>query len=91
LRQEDPDMRELGAAEAREMLDSLLDAVAAGEEVVITRDGRPVARLVAAGAAVSEEKLREHRRQVIARLRDLSRGLSLGGDSIRSLIEEGRA
>lgn len=36
--------------ETREQLSRLLDVVAAGEEVVIMRRGRPVARLVPAGA-----------------------------------------
>jgi prevent-host-death family protein len=36
--------------ETRENLARLLDAVAAGEEVVIMRRGRPVARLVPAAA-----------------------------------------
>lgn len=36
--------------ETRENLSRLLDAVAAGEEIVIMRRGRPVARLVPAGA-----------------------------------------
>ncbi|WP_344200421.1 type II toxin-antitoxin system Phd/YefM family antitoxin [Aeromicrobium alkaliterrae] len=38
-------------SEARANLAALLDAVERGEEVVITRHGRPAARLVAAAAA----------------------------------------
>lgn len=38
----------VGALEAREHLGALLDRVAHGEEIVITRHGRPVARLVPA-------------------------------------------
>jgi prevent-host-death family protein len=37
---------EVGAFEAKNTLGSLLDRVAQGEEVVITRHGKPVARLV---------------------------------------------
>ncbi|MES2644637.1 MAG: type II toxin-antitoxin system prevent-host-death family antitoxin [Myxococcota bacterium] len=37
--------------DAKTHLSRLLDAVEAGEEVVITRNGRPVARLVPAAAA----------------------------------------
>ncbi|GAA4933847.1 type II toxin-antitoxin system Phd/YefM family antitoxin [Actinomycetospora succinea] len=36
----------IGVDEAQERLDELLDRVATGEEFVIARDGRPVARLV---------------------------------------------
>jgi antitoxin (DNA-binding transcriptional repressor) of toxin-antitoxin stability system len=39
-------MRRVGVAEAKAQLSALLDAVEAGEEVVITRRGQPVARLV---------------------------------------------
>ena len=39
-------MRKVGLAEAKAQLSALLDAVEAGEEVVITRRGRPVARVV---------------------------------------------
>ena len=39
-------MRMVGLAEAKAGLSALLDAVEAGEEVVITRRGRPVARVV---------------------------------------------
>ncbi len=40
-------MREVGIRQARADITSLLDAAGAGEEVVITRRGIPVARLVA--------------------------------------------
>ncbi|MEX1323632.1 MAG: type II toxin-antitoxin system prevent-host-death family antitoxin [Synechococcaceae cyanobacterium] len=36
----------MGLAQAKAELSALLDAVAAGDEVVITRRGTPVARLV---------------------------------------------
>lgn len=39
-------MLEVGAFEAKNTLGSLLDRVERGEEVVITRHGKPVARLV---------------------------------------------
>jgi len=41
-------MREIGAFEAKNTLGSLLDLVQKGEEVVITRDGKPVTRLIPA-------------------------------------------
>jgi prevent-host-death family protein len=76
-------MRRVGLAEAKAQLSALLDAVEAGEEVVITRRGKPVARVVqekpAALAASSwAERLRElHRDQTplqqsaVALLREL--------------------
>ena len=39
-------MRTIGAFEAKNTLGALLDKVEKGDEVVITRRGRPVARLV---------------------------------------------
>jgi prevent-host-death family protein len=39
-------MREIGAFEAKNTLGTLLDLVQQGEQVVITRHGKPVARLV---------------------------------------------
>lgn len=41
--------KSVGVHEAKTHLSRLLDDVAAGEEVVITRRGEPAARLVAAG------------------------------------------
>jgi len=40
-------MQKINVGETREKLSNLLDAVAAGEEIVILRHGRPAARLTA--------------------------------------------
>ena len=40
-------MLTINVRETRERLSRLLDAVAAGEEVIILRNGRPAARLIA--------------------------------------------
>jgi len=81
-------MREIGAFEAKNTLGSLLDEVERGEEVTITRRGKPVARLVSFETQTSRE-------QALAALRDvkaLRRGLSLGADTtLRDLIDEGRS
>lgn len=44
-------MHKVSVREARERISQLLAAVSAGEEVVITRHGKPTARLVAIDAA----------------------------------------
>lgn len=44
-------MRTLSIAEAKAHLSAVVDSVEAGEEVVITRHGRPVARIVAESPA----------------------------------------
>jgi len=48
-------MRSVGLAEAKAQLSALLDAVEMGDEVVITRRGQPVARLVRERPAPEEE------------------------------------
>ena len=42
---------------AKTNFSKLLDKVEAGAEIVITRNGRPVAKLVSAGAATGKRKL----------------------------------
>jgi len=46
-------MREVNVRDTRDQLARLLDAVEAGEEVVVTRRGKPAARLVRAGEAMT--------------------------------------
>ena len=79
-------MRVVGAFDAKNRLGALLDLVEQGEEVTITRHGKPVARLVALGATdrVSEAEA------AAARIRERRKGGTLGGISIRELIDEGR-
>lgn len=48
-------LREIGSNEAKTHLAALLDAVAGGETVVITRRGKPVARLVPASGVAAED------------------------------------
>ena len=80
-------MREVGAVEARNTLGALLDLVQQGEEVVITRHGKPVARLV---REREHSDARERARRAGEAIVRLSNGVTLGGVSIKSLIEEGR-
>jgi prevent-host-death family protein len=73
-------------AEAKNRLSALLAEVAKGEEVVITKRGVPVARLV---PAVTFD--RKKAKQAAAGLREASRGLSLRGLKIKDLVNEGRS
>jgi prevent-host-death family protein len=79
-------MREIGAFEAKSKLGTLLDWVANGEEVLITRRGKPVARLVPAEAGFDRAKARLAAEGIRAR----SVGVTLGGLKIKDLINEGR-
>jgi prevent-host-death family protein len=80
-------MREIGAFEAKNRLGALLDRVEQGEEIVITRRGKAVAKLIPADGGFD----RERARRAAAGLLEASRGLSLGGIKIKDLIEEGRS
>ena len=79
-------MLEIAAAEAEGRLSALLERVEQGEEVVITRKGRPIARLVAESAGVDREKAR----QAAAGLRAARKGVTLDGLSLRDLIKAGQ-
>ena len=58
-------MREVSIKQARQSLRALLDDVAAGEEIVLLRRGRAVARLVpAAEGAKRLPSLADHRRSI---------------------------
>ena len=79
-------MREIGAFEAKNKLGTVLDWVEQGEEVVITRHGKAVARMVPVVASFDRAKAK----QAAKALLETSRGLSLGGISIKELVNEGR-
>ena len=75
----------VGAFEAKTHLSALLDRVAAGEEVVITRHGAPVARLVGA-----RQFDRARIDEAVEQLKRLRRQTTLGGLSWKALRDEGR-
>ena len=76
---------EVGAFEAKNTLGSLLDRVERGEEIVITRRGKPVARLVPEPA--------KDRSKAIAALEHFLANRKVGalkGLNVKDLINEGR-
>lgn len=78
-------MATVGACQARAQLAGLLERAAKGEEIVITRHGTPVAKLV----PVSADN-RERRRAAIQRLEEFSKGQTLGDRTVRELRDDGR-
>jgi prevent-host-death family protein len=85
-------MATIPAFEAKTKFGELLDRVAEGEEIVITRHEKPVARLIAAGARNLEEV-----RRAAEGLEILQREIaSFCGDKqiswkeFKSFVEEGR-
>ena len=79
-------MREIGAFEAKNKLSALLDQVEHGAEIIITRRGRAVARLVPAQPGFDRNKAK----RAAEGLRAASKGLKLRGLKIKDLINEGR-
>jgi prevent-host-death family protein len=81
-------MTEVGALDAKNRLSQLLDLLEGGEEIVITRHGRAVARLVPPTPAFD----REQAHAAIKRLWD--RAAALKGkttlDEIKAYRDEGR-
>lgn len=75
----------VGAFEAKTHLSTLLDRVAAGEEVVITKHGKPVARLIGA-----HHVDRERANAAYAKLKQLRTGTTLGGLYWKTLRDVGR-
>lgn len=81
-------MREVGTLEARNSFSSLLELVEKGEEVTITRHGRPVARLVPAKKPRDIERAREAARAILEMRREVKPDPE--GLTIRDYIEMGR-
>ncbi len=81
-------MATIGAFEAKTHLSQLLEKVAAGEKFVITRHGKPVAKLVPVDE--KDEPLRLRREEAVKRLKTVGNGNRLGRLTIRQLIDEGR-
>ena len=78
-------MSQIGAFEAKTHLSELLDRVESGEELVIARRGRPVARLVPIADAHQQRAA-----EAVKRLLALRRGATLGGIDWRELRDAGR-
>jgi prevent-host-death family protein len=79
-------MREIAASEAKTHLPQLLDEVERGETLIITRHGRPIARLVP-----EHDRRREEIAAAIARIKSFQRRQnSVTVEEILSARDEGR-
>jgi len=78
-------MKTVGAYEAKTHFASLLDDVQRGHRVAITRNGHRVAIL-----GPSPQDARTSRQEAVAAIRRFRKGQTTGGESLRSMIEEGR-
>ena len=79
-------METIGAFEAKTHLASLLDRVAQGERIAITRHGVPAAMLVPIGPA--GPKLTHQ--QVVEEMRELRKRVKPGKMSVREMVNQGR-
>ena len=75
----------VGAFEAKTHLSTLLDRVAEGEDVIITKHGKPVARLVSA-VRVDRDRVND----AFEKLKLLRKRTTLGGLSWQELRDIGR-
>ena len=79
-------MRQIGAFEAKNKLGTLLDWVESGEEVIITRCGKAVARLVPNVPEIDRATAHQAVDDILSR----RRAVTLGGLKIKDLVAEGR-
>jgi prevent-host-death family protein len=78
-------MKTVGAFEAKTHFNKLLKQVSKGETVRITLRGVPVAKLVPSGESEPIDL-----KQIVREMREIRKGVSLKGLTIRELIDEGR-
>lgn len=78
-------METVGAYEAKTHLPKLLDRVAKGEQIIITRHGSPVAIMQPADRSKQVDVA-----AVIRKMRSLRKAHQLGSLSVKDMIEEGR-
>lgn len=87
--EEKPVSREIGAFEAKNTLGSLLDRVERGEEIVITRHGKAVARLVPNATRIDRDQAQAALDRIRNRARRLENG-KFSWDQVKALRDEGR-
>jgi len=83
-------MPEIGAFDAKNSLGGLLDRVIRGEEITITRRGKPVARLVPALPAIDRPKAQAAAARLRALATELAAGAPITQNEIRAWRDAGR-
>jgi prevent-host-death family protein len=72
---------EIGAFEAKNTLGGLLDRVERGEEIVITRHGKPIARLVPNAGRIDHSQVRAAFERIRQRARQLHKSVANNKDT----------
>jgi prevent-host-death family protein len=89
-------MKHVGIFEAKTNLSNLVEQVEKGHEFIITRHGKPVAKLMACvpqpDLSVPSPELVAKRRKALSELREIARRLQINAthEEIKSWINEGR-
>ncbi len=86
-------MLQVAVNQAKNQLSALIHAAEEGEEVVLTRHGKPVVRLVAETAVAAKSNRETYAREALERLRAfraLVKPAEQGLTDWRSLRDEGR-
>jgi prevent-host-death family protein len=79
-------MKEIGAFEAKNKLAELLDLAESGEEIIITRHGKQVARL----GPIQKPFDRAVARRAVEEIKKMRKGMHMDDATIKELINEGR-
>ena len=79
-------METVGTFEAKTHLSAILDKVLLGQEFIITKRGKPIARLIPEITSNHEQI-----KQAVKRLKDMRKGVTLGKIDWKELRDEGRA
>lgn len=82
-------MQEIGALEAKNTFGTLLDRVGRGEVIVITRDGKPVARLAPISGGIGREQAHAAAERIRARASRLNLG-AFDWDALKADRDMGR-
>jgi len=82
-------MTTIGAFEAKTHFSHLLEQAEHGEEIIITRHGQPVAKIVPIRAASYQQKMKRLNNELLAMRKGQDKGAK-PGSSIKELIEAGR-
>jgi len=82
-------MKGIAIYEAKARFSELLAAVQAGEEVEITKHGKPIVRMVAVEADAALADRKKQVAEAFEQLREMRNGFTLDGD-IKEIIAEGR-
>ena len=81
-------MKTVAVFEAKSRLSEILAAVERGEEYIVTKHGKPVARIVPSGQVDAASMA--DARKLIATIKASRKNSNLTDDELREAIEEGR-